>query len=143
MSAIRSSSSALLFLGGVATLPGAATVRSRFPQRSPPSDSAKAELGYMQQPLGPASSTTTTITTRTAAAQKPTQRSSSSSTAATASTGPLGTAAQVVTMATIRTSPRARDESEEAAVFRPRSARDMVAVVLGRNQEYSSLRPGK
>ncbi|KAK2058738.1 hypothetical protein LY76DRAFT_593014 [Colletotrichum caudatum] len=89
MSAIRSSSSALLFLGGVATLPGAATVRSRFPQRSPPSDSAEAELGYMQQPLGPTSSnTTTTITNRTAAAQKPAPRSGTSTTAA-ASTGPL------------------------------------------------------
>ncbi|KAK2041438.1 hypothetical protein LZ31DRAFT_597249 [Colletotrichum somersetense] len=139
MSAIRSSSSALLFLGGVATLPGAATVRSRFPQPSPPSDSAKAELGYMQQPLGPASSNTTTITTRTAAAQKPAPRSSSSSSSSTAA---AATAAQVVTMATIHTCPRARDESE-AAVFRPRSAREMVAVVLGRNQEYSSLRPGK
>ncbi|KAK2017664.1 hypothetical protein LZ32DRAFT_654686 [Colletotrichum eremochloae] len=69
MSAIRSSSSALLLIGGVATLPGAATVRSRFPQRSPPSDSADAELGYMQQPLGPASSTRTAAPA--AAAQKP------------------------------------------------------------------------
>ncbi|KAK2000554.1 hypothetical protein LX36DRAFT_668619 [Colletotrichum falcatum] len=101
MSAIRSSSSALLLLGGVATLPGAATVRSRFPQRSPPSDSADAELGYMQQPLGPA------------------------------------TAAQVVTMATTSTPPRSGDGSE--AGFRPKSAREIVAVVLGRNQKYSSL----
>ncbi|KAK1982190.1 hypothetical protein LZ30DRAFT_749516 [Colletotrichum cereale] len=126
MSAIRSSSSALLLLGGVATLPGAATVRSRFPQRSQPSDSADAELGYMQQPLGPASST------RTAA---PAPRSTA------ASTGPMGTAAQVVTMATIRSRPRAEDESE--AGFKPTSAREMVAIVLGRNQRYSSLQSGK
>ncbi|KAJ0160091.1 hypothetical protein CTA2_8579 [Colletotrichum tanaceti] len=58
MSAIRSSSSALLLLGGVATLPGAATVRSRFPPRGDSQTTvADAELGYMQQPLGPASST--------------------------------------------------------------------------------------
>ncbi|KAK1525549.1 hypothetical protein CABS01_00638 [Colletotrichum abscissum] len=66
MSAIRSSSSALLLLGGVATLPGAATVRSQFPQRSSTTLSTttaeQAELGYMQQPLGPASSRTTTHT---------------------------------------------------------------------------------
>ncbi|KAG7050938.1 metallo-beta-lactamase superfamily protein [Colletotrichum scovillei] len=66
MSAIRSSSSALLLLGGVATLPGAATVRSQFPQRSSTTVSTtaaeQAELGYMQQPLGPASSRTTTHT---------------------------------------------------------------------------------
>ncbi|KXH66353.1 hypothetical protein CSAL01_03947 [Colletotrichum salicis] len=64
MSAIRSSSSALLLLGGVATLPGAASVRSQFPQRSSTTLSTtaaeQAELGYMQQPLGPASSGRTT-----------------------------------------------------------------------------------
>ncbi|GKT88719.1 hypothetical protein Ct61P_06569 [Colletotrichum tofieldiae] len=87
MSAIRSSSSALLLLGGVATLPGAATVRSRFPQRSPPSDSADAELGYMQQPLGPASSTRTTASIT---AQKAAPRSTA------ASTGPLGWQAQAL-----------------------------------------------
>ncbi|KAK1965871.1 hypothetical protein LY78DRAFT_693145 [Colletotrichum sublineola] len=90
MSAIRSSSSALLLIGGVATLPGAATVRSRFPQRSPPSDSADAELGYMQQPLGPASSTRTAAPA--AAAQKPASRS----TPTAASTRPLGWQAQAL-----------------------------------------------
>ncbi|WQF76461.1 hypothetical protein CDEST_01475 [Colletotrichum destructivum] len=62
MSAIRSSSSALLLLGGVATLPGAATVRSRFPPRGGSTTTATdAELGYMQQPLGPASSSSSTV----------------------------------------------------------------------------------
>lgn len=68
MSAIRSSSSALLLLGGVATLPGAASVRSRFPQSSPASPAAEAELGYMQQPLGPAN---VNIRTPPAAAPQP------------------------------------------------------------------------
>ncbi|KAK1573671.1 uncharacterized protein LY79DRAFT_525346 [Colletotrichum navitas] len=127
MSAIRSSSSALLLLGGVATLPGAATVRSRFPQRSPSSDSADAELGYMQQPLGPVSSSSTRTAAPTAATQKPAPRSSAAS----------ATAAQVVTMATIRTRPQAWYESD--AGYRSKSAREMVAVILGRNQKYSSL----
>ncbi|GKT47843.1 uncharacterized protein ColSpa_08024 [Colletotrichum spaethianum] len=87
MSAIRSSSSALLLLGGVATLPGAATVRSRFPQRSSPSNSADAELGYMQQPLGPASSTCT-------ATPVTTQKAAPRSTATSA--GPLGWQAQAL-----------------------------------------------
>ncbi|WDK16694.1 hypothetical protein CGRA01v4_07977 [Colletotrichum graminicola] len=133
MSAIRPSSSALLLLGGVATLPGAATVRSRFPQRSPPSDSADAELGYMQQPLGPVSSSSTRTASPTAVAQKTAPRSSS----ATASTEPLRTAVQIVTMATVHTRPQAWDESD--AGYRPKSAREMVVVILGRNRKYSSL----
>ncbi|OHE91943.1 hypothetical protein CORC01_12731 [Colletotrichum orchidophilum] len=78
MSAIRSSSSALLLLGGVATLPGAATVRSQFPQRSSAlsTTAEQAELGYMQQPLGPASGRSTT---HTAAAKLSSGASSTSS----------------------------------------------------------------
>ncbi|KAK0376056.1 hypothetical protein CLIM01_06579 [Colletotrichum limetticola] len=130
MSAIRSSSSALLLLGGVATLPGAATVRSQFPQRSSTTLSTttaeQAELGYMQQPLGPASSRTTTHTAGNA------KRSGG---------GASGlTAAQVVTMSmtTIQAaplSPRVRDRGA-AAGFRYKSAEEVVAVVLGRNQQY-------
>ncbi|KAI3553993.1 hypothetical protein CABS03_04255 [Colletotrichum abscissum] len=130
MSAIRSSSSALLLLGGVATLPGAATVRSQFPQRSSTTLSTttaeQAELGYMQQPLGPASSRTTTHTAGNA------KRSGG---------GASGlTAAQVVTMSTTTIqaaplSPRARDRGA-AAGFRYKSAEEVVAVVLGRNQQY-------
>ncbi|EFQ26980.1 uncharacterized protein GLRG_02151 [Colletotrichum graminicola M1.001] len=127
MSAIRPSSSALLLLGGVATLPGAATVRSRFPQRSPPSDSADAELGYMQQPLGPVSSSSTRTASPTAVAQKTAPRSSSAT----------ATAVQIVTMATVHTRPQAWDESD--AGYRPKSAREMVVVILGRNRKYSSL----
>ncbi|KAK1729762.1 uncharacterized protein BDZ83DRAFT_748142 [Colletotrichum acutatum] len=134
MSAIRSSSSALLLLGGVATLPGAATVRSQFPQRSSTTLSTtaaeQAELGYMQQPLGPASSRTTAHTAGNA------KRS--------------GGAAQVVTMS--KTTIQAASASSKlreggaatAAGFRYKSAEEAVAVVLGRNQQYqkdSSSRP--
>ncbi|KAF9872965.1 hypothetical protein CkaCkLH20_09475 [Colletotrichum karsti] len=76
MSAIRSSSSALLLIGGVATLPGAASVRSHFPQRS--SASTDAELGYMQQPLGPASSQRS-VTTSTKSVKSTTAASSKAS----------------------------------------------------------------
>ncbi|KAH0432365.1 hypothetical protein CKAH01_03885 [Colletotrichum kahawae] len=75
MSAIRSSSSALLLLGGVATLPGAASVRNHFPQRTSASAPLDAELGYMQQPLGPASGRPTAP-----AAQNTTKRSAALST---------------------------------------------------------------
>ncbi|KAF6826535.1 hypothetical protein CMUS01_09400 [Colletotrichum musicola] len=123
MGAIRSSSSALLLLGGVATLPGAASVRSRFPQRSPASPAAEAELGYMQQPLGPAN-----IRTPPAAPQPAFKRS-----ATALQTTSLGTAAQVVTMTTIPTRP----QPEKASHPRPTSAREIVAVVLSRNQQYT------
>ncbi|KAL0932085.1 uncharacterized protein CTRU02_213038 [Colletotrichum truncatum] len=76
MSAIRSSSSALLLIGGVATLPGAASVRNQFPQRTSASHAANAELGYMQQPLGPASNWTAPSPTQNAS-----KRSSGPSTA--------------------------------------------------------------
>ncbi|KAK7458272.1 hypothetical protein Landi51_01095 [Colletotrichum acutatum] len=137
MSAIRSSSSALLLLGGVATLPGAATVRSQFPQRSSTTLSTtaaeQAELGYMQQPLGPASSRTTAHTAGNA------KRS-----------GGGASAAQVVTMS--KTTIQAASASSKlreggaatAAGFRYKSAEEAVAVVLGRNQQYqkdSSSRP--
>ncbi|KAF6838789.1 hypothetical protein CPLU01_02322 [Colletotrichum plurivorum] len=122
MGAIRSSSSALLLLGGVATLPGAASVRSRFPQRSPASPAAQAELGYMQQPLGPAN-----IRTPPAAPQPTFKRS-----ATALQTTSLG-AAQVVTMTTIPTRP----QTEKTSHPRPTSAREIVAVVLSRNHQYT------
>ncbi|TID01833.1 hypothetical protein CH35J_004535 [Colletotrichum higginsianum] len=88
MSAIRSSSSALLLLGGVATLPGAATVRSRFPPRGgSPSTATDAELGYMQQPLGPASSSTASASASSSTSAAPGKSTPRGSTAP--STGPL------------------------------------------------------
>ncbi|WYZ40789.1 hypothetical protein EsH8_IV_001130 [Colletotrichum jinshuiense] len=84
MSAIRSSSSALLLIGGVATLPGAATVRSQFPQRASASQVTEGELGYMLQPLGPASGRAS------APSQSTSKRTPASSTA------PLGWRAQAL-----------------------------------------------
>ncbi|TDZ24284.1 hypothetical protein Cob_v003263 [Colletotrichum orbiculare MAFF 240422] len=83
MSVTRSSSSALLLIGGVATLPGAASVRSQFQQRTSASQAADAELGYMQQPIGPATPKTTSRVASTPA-------SASRKNTAAAVTSPLG-----------------------------------------------------
>ncbi|TDZ54475.1 Ribonuclease Z 1 [Colletotrichum trifolii] len=70
MSVIRSSSSALLLIGGVATLPGAASVRSQFQQSTSAWQAADAELGYMQQPIGPATPKTTSRVASTPARRR-------------------------------------------------------------------------